>query len=310
MGGGGGGGYFRSDPNKLVKKLQESEAKTENSKYETEVANILASLLTKFNDRDYEAINRHLEEIRKALEKDIEGTIDLLFGGSVAKHTYVDGLSDIDSLVILDSCDLADQSPEEAKEYFVERLKERFPKTEVKEGVLAVTVRFSDAEIQLLPAVSCQNHVKISDQTGRNWSKINPDSFRKVFTETNQQNGRKVVPVVKLAKAIVATLPEKHQISGYHAESLAVHIFRNYKGDLKLKPMLRHYFQEASQLVRQPIRDRTGQSVHVDNYLGTPNSLERKIVSDAFGRISRRMSNADNASSVDEWHKLCGGQNL
>lgn len=305
--GGSGGGYFRSDPEELVQKLRQSEARTAGTEYEAKVADLLSSLLTRFNNRDSEAVSRHLEEIKKALEKDIGGTIDLMYGGSVAKHTYVDGLSDIDSLVILDSCDLADQSPESVKEYFAGRLQERFPKTEVTKGQLAVTVRFSDAEIQLLPAVNCQSNVKIADKTGREWAQIRPRDFTDIMTKTNQQKGRKVVPVVKLAKGVIATLPEKQRISGYHAESLAVHIFRKYDGDLKPKAMLKHYFREASKLVRQPIRDRTGQSVHVDDYLGPSNSLERKIISDAFGRVSRRMSNADNAGSVDEWRKLFGG---
>ena len=79
----------------------------------------------------------------------------MLNGGSVAKYTYVDGLSDIDSLIILDNCELTDKPPDEVKEYFAQKLKERFPKTEVEVGNLAVTVHFNDAEIQLLPALSC-----------------------------------------------------------------------------------------------------------------------------------------------------------
>jgi len=68
--------------------------------------------------------------------------------------------------------------------------------------------------------------------------------------------------------------------------------------------MLKHFFLEASSSVRQPIRDRTGQSVHVDDYLGSSNSLERRIISDAFARVHRRLKNADNAGSLAEWEKL------
>lgn len=305
--GGGGGNYFNLDLDSLRQKLRNSEQETLDVQYEAEVANLLAALLTQCNNRDVEVINRHLNEIKDALEKELEGTVDLLFGGSVAKHTYVDGLSDIDSLVILDNCELADGSPEAAKEYFAQRLRERFPKTTIEVGTLAVTIHFSDTEVQLLPAISCRRDIKIADKTGRNWSQINPREFSRVLTRTNQQAGSKVVPVIKLAKAIIGNLPEKHQISGYHAESLAVEIFKNYVGEQKPKAMLKYYFEQASQFVREPIRDRTGQSVHVDDYLGTSNSLERQIVSDAFSRVYRRMNNADNANSIDEWNKLFGG---
>ncbi len=305
--GGGGSHYFSSDLDTLKKKLRDSEARTASTEHEAQVTYLLSTMLTEYNDRDYSAIGGHLEEIKDALETDLEGTVDLLFGGSVSKHTYVDGLSDIDSLVILDSCELADKPPDLAKEFFANKLRERFPKTEVLSGNLAVTIRFADSEIQLLPAVSCQDHVKIADKTGRDWAEIRPRKFSDALTRVNEEQGRKVVPVVKLAKAIIDGLPEKHRISGYHSESLAIEAFKSYRGDRELKPMLKFYFEQPATLFRQPIRDKTGQSVHVDDYLGAANSLERRIVADAFGRVGRRMSNADNAESIDEWTKLFDG---
>ncbi len=306
MGGGGGGSYFSGDVNKAINALRRAEEKDRDEVYEAECNRVLASYLANYNDRDHEAISRHLSEISKALGKEIEGTIDLQFGGSVAKHTYVDGLSDIDSLVMLDSCELAERTPVEAKDYLADRIQERFPKTEVEKGRLAVTVRFTDAEIQLLPAVSCRTHVKIADETGTNWAAIRPKEFTRVLIEVNENNARKVVPTVKLVKAIVSNLPEKHQISGYHAESVAVEAFRNYSGLHQPKEMLKHFFGEAARRVIQPIVDRTGQSVYVDEYLGPSGSLERRIVSDAFSRIGRKMRLADVAGSTDEWRKLFG----
>lgn len=302
--GGGSSQYFNSDLESLKEKLRASERQTENLSHETQVTSLLSTMLTEFNKRDHNAISTHLDEIKRALEAELDGTVDLMFGGSVAKHTYVDGLSDIDSLVILDSCELADQPPQAAKDHFVEKLKEHFPKTDIRVGNLAVTIRFADSEIQLLPAVSCEDHVKIPNRTGGEWSEIRPQGFTEALTRVNQEQGRKVVPVIKLAKAIIDGLPEKHRISGYHAESLAIEAFKTYQGQRDLKRMLKSYFEQASTLVRQPIRDKTGQSIHADDYLGVANSLERRIVSDAFSRVSRRMSNADNAASIEEWSKL------
>ena len=302
---GGSGGYFRgSDPEKIKKKLRDSETKTKNAAYEAQVASLLSDLLANFNGRDYEGINRHLSEIKKAIEKEIDGTVDLFFGGSVAKHTYLDGLSDIDSLFVLNNADLADKTPNEVKEYFAERLGERFPHTEIKVGDLAVTLKFSDAEIQLLPAVKSGKDLRVVDKDGEGWSHIRPKAFSEKLSEVNQNVKGKVVPMIKLAKAIISNLPEKHQISGYHAESIALNTFKTYSGDLNPKEMLKHFFSEASKTVLRPIQDKTGQSVHVDDSLGSTNSLERRIVSDAFGRVYRRMNNADNFGSVDEWQKL------
>ena len=42
-----------------------------------------------------------------------------------------------------------------------------------------------------------------------------------------------------------------------------------------------------------PISDSTGQSIHVDDYLGSRSSNSRRMVSDSLSQISRRMNNAD-----------------
>lgn len=305
MGGSGGGGYFSGDPRKALREIKEAESQTESQEFAAGANQALGSLLSDFNNRNVEAINRHLEDIKQALDEELDdGTIDLRFGGSVSKHTFVDGLSDVDSLVMLDNCDLADGSPSEAKEYLARRLREEFPGQRIETGRLAVTIHFEDAEIQLLPAVSCKGAVKIAESGRDRWAAVRPKEFATALSEVNERVGGKVVPVIKLAKAVLATLPEKQQLSGYHTESLAVDIFRGYKGPQTHKDMVKHFFEGASKRVEKPIADVTGQSTHVDEYLGKAGSLERRIVSDSLARIARRMSNADAAASVDQWTAL------
>lgn len=305
MGGAGGSSYTgRSDPEKLKRQLRRAAEESDDREYEAQVGELLRSLLTDFNDRDVEAINRHLEEIKAALERDIDAAIELNFGGSVAKHTYVDGLSDIDTLVLVDGTELGESSPRKVKEYIAGRLRERFPNHDVKTGRLAVTIEFSDAEIQLLPAIRAGDEFRIADAGGEEWSQIDPAGFMEKLTEVNKGQARKVVPAVKLAKGIIASLPEQQRITGYHAESLAIEAFDGYESGYRLSDMLKHYFRESEDRVLRPITDTSGQSVHVDEYLGPARSLERRRVSDAFSRVRRRMRNADRVKSVVEWAAL------
>ena len=306
MGGGGSGGYFTNDPNKAKRELAARGA-TRSAEYETRSAETLVNLLGQLNNRNVDAISRHLDDIKRIVEDELEDVVTLQFGGSVAKHTYVDGLSDVDCLVLLDKCELAERSPTEAKKYLAERLRAGLPDAQVSEGTLAVTVRFNDAEVQLLPAISCEGAVQIADSNGKDWSRIRPREFSRVLTEINESKGRKVVPVIKLAKAIIGNMPDQLQISGYHTESLAVKIFRAYEGPETHKPMLRAFFERAAVEVRTPIKDRTGQSVHVDDYLGREGSLERRIVSNYFARIARRLALADQTESVDQLTALFEG---
>jgi hypothetical protein len=303
---GGGGSFFseNSNPQNIVEQLRESEAQTKDQQLDVEVSNIIRSLLVAYNDRDIQAIQTHLNTIKNALNKELEGTIDILFGGSVAKHTYIDGLSDIDTLVLIDKSELRPMSPTEVKEYLFNRLQARLPKTQIKQGTLAVTVKFGDVEIQLLPTIRHESGYQIADATGKQWSPIKPIEFTSLLTKVNQEAAGKVVPTIKLAKSIISGLPESQRLSGYHTEALAIEIFRQYSGAKNLKEMLQHFFSEASTRVLKPIKDRTGQSIHVDDDLGSANSDRRKIVAKSLDRINRRMKNADGAHSVEQWRDI------
>ena len=304
--GGSGGGYFsnRHTPDDLAKRTRQAEDQARDDTFETDVADHLASLLADFNDRDVEGIREVFDQITSDLEDEIDGTVDTLFGGSISKHTYVDGISDVDALVLLNNSELANKSPNKVKSFLADCLRDWYGEDAVREGELAVTVNVDDKTIQLLPALRHGERVKIASSDGKNWSKVNPQGFAHALTKANKRLDGKLVPCIKLIKAIVATLPERRRITGYHAEAMAINVFRGYDGLKTPKSMLRHFFEHASEHVTEPIKDSSGQSVYVDEYLGLANSLERRIVADALGRIGRKMRNADGARSLDRWEEL------
>jgi len=311
MGGGGGsGGYFYGtpEPQKLVQSIRTAEQETADQEFSSYVSTFLADALAQFNTRDAEGTQEILEKVKAELSDEFETTVGLIFGGSVAKHTYVDGLSDVDALVILKAEVIEEDSPAKLVHLFAEKLRARFGKAEglVKEGALAVTLKIEGKEIQLLPAMRSATGFKIAAPDGRGWASINPQKFAEKLTSTNQALDGKLVPVIKLAKSINSTLPEQRQLSGYHLESLAINVFKGYNGATTTKAMLRYFFENAGEQCKSPIRDSTGQSIHVDGYLGEANSLQRLVVADALGRIGRRLANADGARSLQEWRSILG----
>src|SRR5207244_3469704 len=118
----------------------------------------------------------------------------------------------------------------------------------------------------------------------------------------------KLVPTIKVAKAIIATLPKQQQLTGYHIESLAIEAIKNYEGQRTYKSMVTHFFERASELVKAPVVDRTGQSVYVDQHLGAANSVERRLASQALQRVHRKLKNADASKSVEVWSELLAGE--
>lgn len=311
MGGSGGAVFFspKAEINNLQRRLRESEANTRDESFEQELAGRINELLVQYNDRDVDKIGFYLDSVRQVLQEDIEGTIDLRFGGSVQKHTYVDGLSDIDCLVLLKDPELEQLSPKDVLDYFKTKLEERLRNIEaVTVGNLAVTIRYDDGtEIQLLPAIKKGAGYIISTPGGEAWSNIiRPDKFASALTKTNQECGGKVVPTIKLAKTTLDSLPERYRLTGYHIESLAIEAFKNYSGIKATKHMLEHFFDKAKDLVLGHIKDKTGQSLNVDEYLGPENSPKRISVSTELNRILRRMKNANAARLSAVWLRTIG----
>jgi predicted nucleotidyltransferase len=295
--------YPRKNLNDLLEEQSVNEKIQEN---ERAVNDFLQELASKLSQRDVEKIRVHLETLKKALEKEIDGTVELIFGGSVSKHTYAKGLSDIDMLVRLNNTLLSNAKPQEVLDVFAKAIKQRLPKTEVKKGDLAVTVKFSSGhEIQLLPSIKTATGYKIANPGTNEWSNvIKPGKFAEKLTSVNIANGGKIIPMVKIFKSINAQLPKNSQLSGYHIESLAIDAFKNKSSYPKTyKGLLQYFCEHASKAVLHPIKDSTGQSVHVDDYLGKSNSIERKRISNSLRILHKKMSQA---ASVEDWRDIIG----
>jgi len=304
MGGSGGGFLGGTNPAELAQKVRQAESRVRDESFEAEANGLLAEKLADFNDRDVEGTRRILEEVKAELTDELAAEVDLLFGGSVAKRTYVDGLSDVDALVLLTPKEATSDSPAEFRSMFAARLRARFGRDTVKEGQLAVTLFVDGKEVQLLPAMRVGERFLISNAMGSAWATINPRVFAESLVKANSQMSGKLVPMIKLAKAMISGLPEQRRLSGYHTECMAVEIFKDYKGQQTPRAMLQHFFNNAPAQVRTPIEDSTGQCSYVDEYLGESGSLKRQIVADALDRVARRIRNADGAKSVDQWRQM------
>ncbi|MGO9762492.1 MAG: CBASS oligonucleotide cyclase [Solirubrobacteraceae bacterium] len=304
--GGGGGGYSISS-GEMDELRRQVERRTQQTIATSEINALLGDELARVNQRDVAKTSEYLEAIREALGDGIDEFETLLFGGSIAKHTYVDGLSDIDSLVVLSGNTLGDMSPAELREQFRQTLISELGTdqvADVKTGNLAVTVIHHDGtEIQLLPAVRHGESVEISSADGKSWKAIEPRRFAEALTDVNKQQRGQVVPAIKLAKAIIAQLPEQQRLAGYHVEALALAAFTDYNGSTTPKEMLTHLFGSAAQGVLRPAPDTTGQSKHIDEELGEAGSSARRERARALEGIANRMRNA---ASAEDWRRLLG----
>lgn len=302
MGGGGGGSRSYSS---YKKDIETAKGEVDQASFKAELSDYLMQQLKQFNDRNVDLINERIDDLCEAIEGG-DDTIKMTYGGSVAKHTFVDGLSDIDVLMPVNATELDGGSPEAIRNAMADRLADSLgDSAHVEVGRLAVTVRYSDdMEIQVLPAIRTDDGVKIPNRNGDRWSEIDPNGFTRALSKANDAMGMKLVPTIKLVKAINSTLPEATQLSGYHIESLAIEAFKSYKGERTAEAMCRHFFSNAKELVLSPIKDKTGQSVHVDQYLGATGSKERKVAHAVLDRIDRRLNLADTSNDISRWQEF------
>lgn len=309
MGGSSGGTFSGRSPDQLRELVRKAEERLGETAFDGELARILGELLAKFNGRDASLIHERLDHAKMALKKELDGSFDQFFGGSVAKHTYVDGFSDVDSLILITDTQLEGKKPSAVLSK-IERILKRSLKEQavVSHGRMAVTLDYQDGmSIQILPALEGENsRIQVPSSRTNDWSSIDPLAFQRALTRRNEQCGGKLIPTIKLAKAIINQFPSAQTLSGYHIESLGIAAFREYAGEKTTRAMLPEFFERAKDLVLVPLRDKTGQSIHVDEYLGGPHSEERQIVSHLLGRIARRMRNATASSSTAQWRALFG----
>lgn len=305
-GGGAGGGDWNSVRD-LISSWNEAGDDVDRAGYETDLESLIAVLLSEYNNRPTEAIARHLAEIRAAFASEFDSSVDTLFGGSVAKHTYVDGISDVDALVRLDDNSLQQADPAEVLEYFGTRLRQRFPNPEIRIGSIAVTILFADAKIQLVPAIRRKRELRVPDGQGA-WATARPWIFARALTEANKQQSGRLVPTIKLAKAMLADMPERIRPTGYHLEAMAIEAFRDYQGRAAYAPMLEHLMRESARLVLEPMRDRTKQTLYVDSYLGRSRTPERRILANTLARLAREMRVADMTRSIADWARILEGE--
>lgn len=265
MSGSGGGGW--SPPTDDDRKKIDDAKDKEQDRLVSNTNDYLNELLAMYNARDREAIREYIDELRNLLE-DVVEIDDILYAGSIEKHTDINELSDVDALVFLDPEEYISKAPKDVLQQFKDVLVEKLGHEKIWAGNLAVTIERKDGtEIQLLPAIKHGNKIDIPSDDGKTWNRTNPKEFTQKLTTANKEMSQKLVPAIKLFKAINDGFPKSKQLSGYHIEAMAVEASKTHSDSNTPRDMLLHLLGFASTRVLKPIKDSTGQSEKVDSYL-------------------------------------------
>lgn len=283
--------------------LEGSLAQTRQQAAEAEVAAVFRDALAQINQIDTEALNKHKEEIFQALKSTFEEADVLVGGGSYSQHTYVNGISDVDMLFVLDTFSASKiPNKENSKAVLADiekRIRQRFPNSEIKSGRMAVTIKFKDGlELQVLPAFRYHSGYRVPDYRGAGWVESRPKVFTELLQKRNKEMGGQLAPCIKLAKQICEN--QGLEVKSYHLSNMAVKAFEQYSGPRSHEAMLRHLFNKTKELTATRMRDITGQGAYVDNYLTS--KAQRIRLAQQLGAVEQQIAGAEGKAS--EWQKL------
>ena len=261
-------------------------------------------LLVQYKRRNTKAVTRHLKSVCDILGHEDDHVVQTKFGGSVQKGTYVTGLSDVDVLLIVNQSSLKNKPPSKVLASVRDTIQQRLPKNPVTAGKLAVTLSYADkTELQVLPAIRTADGFRIAEPGSTKWSNvIHPERFAERLIKVNNARGGRVVPTIKLAKAMADCFIKEssRKTSGYHMESLAIDAFEGHDGELHPRSMLVHFLGHCVKAVMTPIKDPTGQTRYVDGYLGKANSVSRQRSSTYFGQMRAYVKSCETRAAFDE----------
>jgi Fe-S-cluster formation regulator IscX/YfhJ len=306
MGGSGGYGFSGAQgaawqPSGLAESLE----RTRQQAAAAEVAAIFDEAVSEINQMNTEALDRRREKVLEALQELSPDVADLHGGGSYTRHTYVDGLSDVDLLFGMgpysSSTILNKDDPAAVIGEMKKLLRKKYPTTKMTTGRMAVTMHFSDGlELQILPAFSYHSGYKIPDYDGKGWTVTRPQVFAERLRERNEEVDGKLLRCIKLAKRICHM--HNVEVKSYHLENMAVRAFDRYAGPRSDEAMLRHLFNHAKTLVTTHMRDITGQNAYVDNYLTS--KTMRVGLARQMATVERDIAAAE--GNAEAWRDMLG----
>ena len=248
---------------------------------------------TPTSKRDFERHMQYRNEAEDAINEGIDDSVDIVYAGSVAKGTYVEGISDVDNHVRINGTSLEKKSPAEVKAYIRQQLSKLPDVKSVTETSRTVTVTYRDGtEMQYVPVIKTKNGYRVAD--GNRWSNVVYENrFRRDFQRTNKKCGGRLTSLIRILKTDNASDPKSQRMSGHHIEVMANRIFKQapVSKTTSLKEMYEYYHQHASRHIRHRMRDVTGQYTYVDKRsLGGPDSESRRALSRRFASRARRMN--------------------
>jgi hypothetical protein len=251
-------------------------------------------------------VSKRQGNIRDALAGQLAVREDFLVG-SYCRHTLIGPLkdADVDVIVVLDP-QYREMGPAGVLDLVRKALLKEYSKTPgISRNGQAVTVRFSDFTIDVVPAFELswgqrfwradEARWAICDSADDVWIMTNPRKHIELSAKANRKHGERFVPAVKEIKAWNRTVGSP--LRSFHLEMLCRSIFTFwlYTGMGEDWDNINFFFRKARRRLKKQLGDPGGGGRDVGSYLfGKELDVAVELVDEAYQGSRRALKAADN----------------
>ena len=214
-------------------------------------------------------VSTRQQNVRDAVAKELAAIDDFLVG-SYKRNTMISPLAeaDIDIFTVLDSKYYDANGHVNLLDRVKRVLKNTYETPDISRNGQAVTIRFSDFRVDVVPAFNRSGGgYLIPDAILKRWISTDPTKHINIWTAANITHKGDLVPLIKMIKG----WNKKHSslLQSFHLESLILNLLNNITIS-DFPSGIRYFFDKARVQVLYPTLDPAGYGGNIGAYLDTP----------------------------------------
>jgi hypothetical protein len=218
-------------------------------------------------DLQERTVSTRQQDVRGVLEARMN-ILDTFLTGSYRRSTMIRPLSkaDVDIFIVLDPSYYDSTTPAQLLDQVKGVLKERYKTPAISRNGQAVTIRFSDFEVDVVPGFYREGGGFVIPDAARTvWIETDPQRHVEIWTAANKAHSGALVPAIKMVKAWNQT---RALLRSFHLEVLVLNVLdgvtiSNYPSSV------RFVFDRARAKIRVKLPDPAGYSDDVAAHLNT-----------------------------------------
>jgi hypothetical protein len=261
-------------------------------------------------DLQESTVSKRQKDVRDVLDKGL--TIHESFlTGSYSRSTMIAPLkaADVDIFIVLDASYYKSDGYASLLDKVKGVLKKEYETPEVSRNGQAVTIKFRDFMVDVVPSFyRTGGGFLIPNTYTKNWISTDPKKHVSLFASANQANNSRLKPVIKMLKCWNRNI--SFDLNNFHVEVLAYHIFNNITIS-DFSSGVRYFFDKGRLEVRKKNADPAGYSDDVGTYLNNRLDKAQSQFATAYNRAIKAEEYAAKGkfdAAVGEWRKIFGSR--